>query len=621
MKKIFFILIGFCTVAMANAQIGKVGINTTTPAALLHVKDSSVLFSGAANLPVTPGNPPASGAGVRMMWYPDKAAFRVGQVFSTNWDKDSIGDYSFASGYNTKAKGYSSTAIGYFTKATGDYSTAMGYLTEATGYSSTAIGYFTKATGDYSTAMGNSTNATGYSSTAMGHFTTATGNYSTAMGNSTVSRSYGSVTIGRYNDSINSSSPTLWVTTDPVFIIGNGTANNARSNALVVLKNAKTGINTSSPQAMLHVKDSSVLFSGATSLPGTPGNPPASGAGIRMMWYPDRAAFRAGRVSSTQWDKDSIGDFSFASGNNTKANGYVSNAMGYFTTASGTFSTAMGYFTTASGTFSTAMGESTTASGSSSTTMGESTTASGISSIAMGNSTVSRSYGSVTIGRYNDSISSSSPTLWVTTDPVFIIGNGTADNARSNALVVLKNAKTGINTSSPQAGLHIKGLDATSNSHIKLESNSSTNNALIFYGGDLIFQNNRVGGDFYFKDNTGAVILSLFSSGNMTIAGTLTQNSDARLKKNISPLQNSLQKIMKLGGYHYQWINPARSQNPQSGLLAQEVEQQMPELVKTDSEGIKSVNYNGLIPYLVEAVKELKKENELLKAEIQKLKK
>ena len=57
------------------------------------------------------------------------------------------------------------------------------------------------------------------------------------MGFRTTARAYASVSIGRYNDSIISSSPLTWIDTDPVFIIGNGTANNSRKNALIVYKN------------------------------------------------------------------------------------------------------------------------------------------------------------------------------------------------------------------------------------------------------------------------------------------------------------------------------------------------------------------------------------------------
>lgn len=175
--------------------------------------------------------------------------------------------------------------------------------------------------------------------------------------------------------------------------------------------------------------------------------------------------------------------------------------------------------------------------------------------------------------------------------------------------------------SDPVALLDIKGLDGTINRHIRLEATSSSNSANIYYNNDLVIQNNSPGGDFYFKDDAGSNVMSLFSTGNMVIAGTLTQNSDARLKKNIQPLQNSLQKILHIGGYQYNWKENYRDKSLQTGLLAQQVEQQMPELVKEDKEGIKSVNYSGIIPYTVEAIKELKKENDELKAELKELKK
>ena len=69
-----------------------VGIGTVTPNARLHVADSAVLFSGPLVVPgSTIYDPPASGKGARMMWYPQKAAFRAGAVFDTEWDKNNIG--------------------------------------------------------------------------------------------------------------------------------------------------------------------------------------------------------------------------------------------------------------------------------------------------------------------------------------------------------------------------------------------------------------------------------------------------------------------------------------------------------------------------------------------------
>ena len=111
-------LILLCAIISSHTLMAQnVGIGTTTPVARLHVTDSSVLFSAAGNLPAITGNPPISNLGRRMMWYADKAAFRAGYVDGTQWDKDSIGNYSFASGNNSKAKGIYSTALGWSSNA------------------------------------------------------------------------------------------------------------------------------------------------------------------------------------------------------------------------------------------------------------------------------------------------------------------------------------------------------------------------------------------------------------------------------------------------------------------------------------------------------------------------
>ncbi len=122
------------------------------------------------------------------------------------------------------------------------------------------------------------------------------------------------------------------------------------------------------------------------------GSIPATGAGTRMMFYPRKAAFRAGSVNSTQWDDAIIGVFSTATGYNTTASDDYSTAMGRQTTASGFASTAMGNDTTASGISSTAMGNSTVVSGDFSTAMGRQTAASGDYSTAMGRSASTNSF-------------------------------------------------------------------------------------------------------------------------------------------------------------------------------------------------------------------------------------
>ncbi len=232
-----------------------VGLGTTNPKAKLHVQDSSVVFAASDISPVTTGNPPFSGAGRRMMWYSDKAAFRAGYVLGSNWDKDSVGKYSFAAGYNNKAKGDVSIAIGSNTTASGDATIALGSNTIASGNTSTSIGYSTIASGNASTAMGYSTIASGDASTAMGRNTQASGDYSTAMGFYAFAKAYGGTTIGIYNDTSDYSAPNLPTVYNRAFQIGNGTYQNRR-NALTVLQNGNMGIGTTTPLQTLDVNGS-----------------------------------------------------------------------------------------------------------------------------------------------------------------------------------------------------------------------------------------------------------------------------------------------------------------------------------------------------------------------------
>ncbi|OQY53573.1 MAG: hypothetical protein DRR08_18225 [Candidatus Parabeggiatoa sp. nov. 2] len=100
---------------------------------------------------------------------------------------------------------------------------------------------------------------------------------------------------------------------------------------------------------------------------------------------------------------------------------------------------------------------------------------------------------------------------------------------------------------------------------------------------------------------------------NGTIRGNNVSPSDLRLKQNIQPLENPLAKVEQLRGVSFEW----KEQNAgrQIGMIAQEVEKALPELVSTDGEGYKSIAYDKMTAVLVGAVKALKAENEALKAE------
>jgi hypothetical protein len=127
---------------------------------------------------------------------------------------------------------------------------------------------------------------------------------------------------------------------------------------------------------------------------------PIEGAGVRMMWYPDKRSFRAGEVDGTQWDDVNIGATSFAAGNNTRASGNYSVALNNGTVASSNNSLAAGLNTTASGPQATALGNATTALGNSSTALGYTTNASGTYSLAAGDNSTASGTDSVAIGKW-----------------------------------------------------------------------------------------------------------------------------------------------------------------------------------------------------------------------------
>jgi hypothetical protein len=107
---------------------------------------------------------PFTGAGERLMWHPNKAAFRAGSIGSagTQWDDPNTGYYSWAGGYNTTALGLASFAMGYQSTALNSYSIALGYTANADGTGAVALGYRSTADADYSVAIGQRASTNGH---------------------------------------------------------------------------------------------------------------------------------------------------------------------------------------------------------------------------------------------------------------------------------------------------------------------------------------------------------------------------------------------------------------------------------------------------------------------------
>ena len=368
------------SVIRLSSSTDKVGIGTLSPSSALHVTgNDGVIFGGT----FSNGTALNLGGGTKMMWYPKKAAFRAGYIASDGWNDVNIGDYSVALGYNSIANGSYSYALGMLAQANDNYSIAIG--------ASSVANYW------YSVAIGRSTTANGNSAMALGYETEANGNFSIAVGNYLRTNSYRSTAIGCYNIG-NSLSPSSWVDTDPIFEIGIGSSSSDKKNAVTVWKNGKVGIGTAYPRGELEVAgDDGVIFDGTYGI-GTSIN--FLTTGVNMMWYPKKAAFRAGYHTSSNWDHANIGNYSVALGGYTTSSGLASTSSGYYSSASGNYSLAIGYSPDASGDYSTAMGYNTNAIGNYSTSIGTLTDANGAYSLALGFQTTANGLSSTAMGSY-----------------------------------------------------------------------------------------------------------------------------------------------------------------------------------------------------------------------------
>lgn len=114
-------------------------------------------------------------------------------------------------------------------------------------------------------------------------------------------------------------------------------------------------------------------------------------------------------------------------------------------------------------------------------------------------------------------------------------------------------------------------------------------------------------------------IFTIDKEGNVTTTGTINGSSDARLKTNINTMTGSLDNILKLRGVTFNW-KESSDNRLHYGFIAQEIEKVFPDLVGTDSNGFKTVNYSGVIPVLTEAIKTQQEEIESLKSENEQLK-
>jgi hypothetical protein len=107
----------------------------------------------------------------------------------------------------------------------------------------------------------------------------------------------------------------------------------------------------------------------------------------------------------------------------------------------------------------------------------------------------------------------------------------------------------------------------------------------------------------YMGEDSGAKVYAGEGSftGDMTIGGDVVVSSDARLKSNIVSLGSTLSRLLLIDGKSYTMIKDGKQK---IGVLAQEIKEVFPELVSEDDNEMLAVNYQGLVPVLINALKE-----------------
>jgi len=581
----------------------------------------------------------------RVLWYPLKNALLAGRVLIES--KDSVGENSFASGYESKAVGQFSQALGYQSIARGDYSTAIGRNSLANGNFSYAFGYNAMAEGTGNYAFGSlELDTTG--SPLPGTYTKAAGTYSIAFGlGANTSNGTGNLAIG-----VNAKS------SGEKFSLAIG--ERAVSSGYRAISLGNTGFFESPPTLLLFSK------------PNT-----ASGSGALAIGF--------GNTSSA------AGSITIGTGN--RAEESYSVAVGRVNAALGKYSVAMGYDLDVSSYMATAIGRWNYDFGSTSEWIGTDP----IFLIGIGyqvGSSIIKKNALTVLKNGNTGIGTDTPiaNLHLSTKPfasitsttnnfIMEVANGLANWKKWNFMVNggagaaqnmnlriinddgtassrdimtwLNTGNVGIGTITPTYKLDVNG-EITSRSYNSFRLRQALYSVIIRNDNENFYilltnDNDPDGtwntrrpfilkrtGDILLGNEGGNIGIGTYSPGYKLQVGNLGDGtqaranawnllSDARYKTNLMKVESALLKLESINGYFFNW-NVGTDKSRQIGLLAQEVEKVLPEVVSKGEDGILSLDYGKLVPLLVESIKEQQqqidtqqKENAELKSEVQSL--
>jgi hypothetical protein len=207
--------------------------------------------------------------------------------------------------------------------------------------------------------------------------------------------------------------------------------------------------------------------------------------------------------------------------------------------------------------------------------------------------------------------------------------------AGSKDMLTIAAGGVGVGTTDPRTAFDVRASRGSYNVTQVLASDGGPLSAIFSDGdenawlrlfttsGNESIRLNTNGNSYLSGGNVG--IGTITPAQKLSVAGTAVAdawntNSDARLKENVRPLASALEKLKNLRGVMFNW-KAGSAHKDVVGVIAQEVEAEYPELVTTDDEGIKSVDYAKLTPILLEAIKELDARNKAIEARLEALEK
>lgn len=232
--------------------------------------------------------------------------------------------------------------------------------------------------------------------------------------------------------------------------------------------------------------------------------------------------------------------------------------------------------------------------------------------------------------------------VWDNTNAAYQIGTAVSSSVQfivnnAEAMRITAGGNVGIGTSSPGALLHLY-KSGTSGGSMIIQTVSGNDANLRILDQTREFYIGTSGGNYYVYDANAALnryIITaggnhligtttdngerLYVSGSIRATGTITANSDITLKKNLAKIENALEKVEQINGYTYEFKEDDSKRH--AGVIAQEIQEVLPEIVNKGNDGLLGVEYGNISALLIEAIKDLKLQNESLVERLEALEK